>query len=284
MIADAMANLFVSFPANDLLSVIERRMDLPTREEVAHGGSEHVETVGVTGSNPVSRTIFHSRMNLRAAAANGLLLALVLLGPPMSCVRGQNIRTDSDAGGYGIVSDSTTQKPAAVFSPTPAYPFEARLKRWIGQGEVKLEIDPVTGNVRDAAIVKSTGHDILDDAALFAFRHWRFEPGCTAVKLPVIFELTKPARSTGIKVAKTRAAVVSPVPQYGPDWPSGSGLLLLHVNRSTGDVVSVEVAKSTGHKILDDSAANAFKKWRFKPGTYREIKVPITFTHERQKS
>jgi hypothetical protein len=34
-------------------------MELPTREEIAHGGSGHVDTVGVTGSNPVSRTISH---------------------------------------------------------------------------------------------------------------------------------------------------------------------------------------------------------------------------------
>ena len=32
-------------------------MELPAREEVAHEGSGHVDTVGVTGSNPVSRTI-----------------------------------------------------------------------------------------------------------------------------------------------------------------------------------------------------------------------------------
>src|ERR1700730_5039609 len=36
-------------------------MELPTREEIAHGGSEHVDTVGVTGSNPVSRTISHGQ-------------------------------------------------------------------------------------------------------------------------------------------------------------------------------------------------------------------------------
>ena len=31
-------------------------MELPTREDSAPGGPEHLDTVGVTGSNPVSRT------------------------------------------------------------------------------------------------------------------------------------------------------------------------------------------------------------------------------------
>ena len=32
-------------------------MELSTREKVFQRGSKHVDTVGVTGSNPVSRTI-----------------------------------------------------------------------------------------------------------------------------------------------------------------------------------------------------------------------------------
>ena len=32
-------------------------MEMSTREKFAHGGSGHVETVGVRGSNPLSRTI-----------------------------------------------------------------------------------------------------------------------------------------------------------------------------------------------------------------------------------
>ena len=50
-----------------------------------------------------------------------------------------------------------------------------------------------------------------------------------------------------------KKAIYAPVPKYGPGWPVGSGLLVLHLDEKTGNVVSVEVVKSTGYKVLDDS-------------------------------
>ncbi|MEY2565038.1 MAG: hypothetical protein QOH88_3231 [Verrucomicrobiota bacterium] len=37
--------------------------------------------------------------------------------------------------------------------------------------------------------------------------------------------------------------------------------------------------KSTGHKILDDAALEAFRQWRFKSGTgtIRKFRTPITY-------
>jgi hypothetical protein len=59
-------------------------MELPTREKVFQGGSEHVDTVGVTGSNPVSRTIFFSSIFRTARRAFvgylGILVPIVLRG------------------------------------------------------------------------------------------------------------------------------------------------------------------------------------------------------------
>src|SRR5436305_9413441 len=41
-------------------------MELPTREKLFSGGYEHVDTVGVTGSNPVSRTIIRGEKSRQA--------------------------------------------------------------------------------------------------------------------------------------------------------------------------------------------------------------------------
>jgi TonB family protein len=80
----------------------------------------------------------------------------------------------------------------------------------------------------------------------------------------------------------TRArALYAPRPDY-PGYgsghePGGKGLFVLHVDKKTGNVTSVTVAKSTGHVILDKSAVAAFARWRFQPGTVIQVTIPITF-------
>jgi TonB family protein len=91
-----------------------------------------------------------------------------------------------------------------------------------------------------------------------------------------------PAQETANSgTAKTKAlAIFAPKPKWSPDWPDGRGVFILNVNNETGQVKSVEVAQSTGHKVLDESAVEAFVKWRFKAGTVApKVKIPITFSH-----
>ena len=74
-----------------------------------------------------------------------------------------------------------------------------------------------------------------------------------------------------------------------PDYPlaarrqhlTGSAILLLHIDKPSGTVTSVDVVKSTGHKILDDAASRGFSRWRFTPGRYTKIKVPIRYSMDR---
>jgi protein TonB len=60
---------------------------------------------------------------------------------------------------------------------------------------------------------------------------------------------------------------------------SGRGILVGQVDSKTGFVTSVRMEKSTGHKILDDAALEAFRQWRFKSGTgtIRKFRTPITY-------
>src|SRR5205823_14259511 len=48
--------------------------------------------------------------------------------------------------------------------------------------------------------------------------------------------------------------------------------------RPDGSVASVEVAKSAGHRILDQSAIAGFQNWRFKPRAVTHVKIPMDFT------
>lgn len=75
-----------------------------------------------------------------------------------------------------------------MYSFPPAYPREARDKGLTGKGVAVAKVDPATGHVTSASMIKSTGHDILDDAALRALRQWRFPPRrITTFEIPIQF-------------------------------------------------------------------------------------------------
>jgi TonB family protein len=59
---------------------------------------------------------------------------------------------------------------------------------------------------------------------------------------------------------------------------AGSGLFRLSVDLKTGAVTKVTVVQSTGYRALDDAAIASFRGWRWKPGQWREVDMPITFT------
>jgi TonB family protein len=69
-------------------------------------------------------------------------------------------------------------------------------------------------------------------------------------------------------------------------WPGGTltrvhwhlkvGMFLLNV-RSEGTVSNVEVLQSTGHRTLDGNCVRAFGKWRFKPNSVKEVRLPAYY-------
>ena len=59
---------------------------------------------------------------------------------------------------------------------------------------------------------------------------------------------------------------------------TGSGVALLSVDPVVGNVTSVHITRSCGSVILDNATLEAFRRWRFKPGTALSVEVPITYT------
>jgi TonB family protein len=79
-------------------------------------------------------------------------------------------------------------------------------------------------------------------------------------------------------------AIYAPQPRYpslpNGKKPEGSGMFVFHIDPRTGAVRSVSVEKGTGFAILDKAAIDAFRRWKFRPGT-PTAKIPMTFTaHE----
>jgi protein TonB len=85
----------------------------------------------------------------------------------------------------------SSAKALALHSQRPEYPYEARRQKITGDGIVAMAVDPTSGHVSRVSMLKSTGNPFLDNAALSAFRRWRFKPGTvTSVTCPVTFTLT----------------------------------------------------------------------------------------------
>jgi len=84
----------------------------------------------------------------------------------------------------------TNGKLFALVSPRPIYPYEARKNHVTGSGAAVLEVDSATGAVVTATISETTGSAILDNAAMSAFRHWRFRTGTSPrVRIPFTFTM-----------------------------------------------------------------------------------------------
>lgn len=176
-------------------------------------------------------------------------------------------------------------KAAAVYAPKPAYPYEARSKHLTGTGMVLLNVDPSNGNVTSAQLLKSTGHKILDDSALEAFRQWRFKPGSAyKVRIPINFTIRgfrEYVRSVGHSLWLQNATH-----WFLPEYPreardkglTGKGVVVVKVDPATGYVTSAWMLKSTGQEVLDNAALRAFRQWRFKPRSITTLEIPIQFT------
>jgi protein TonB len=59
---------------------------------------------------------------------------------------------------------------------------------------------------------------------------------------------------------------------------TGSGIALLIVDPEVGNVTTVRMTHSCGSVILDNATLDAFRRWRFNPGSALSVEVPITYT------
>jgi protein TonB len=96
----------------------------------------------------------------------------------------------STGGPVGPVSMSSA-RAKAISAPRPEYPYEARRARMTGSGVCVMTVDTASGAVTSAVMAQSTGSPVLDNAAVSAFRRWRFQPGTVSkVRTPITFTMS----------------------------------------------------------------------------------------------
>ena len=78
-------------------------------------------------------------------------------------------------------------------------------------------------------------------------------------------------------------AIYTPKPVYRPEWEkqglTGKGVVLLTIDKQTGNVTGARMLTSTGNQQLDGAALQAYSQWRFDPRTViiTQLKIPIEF-------
>ena len=58
---------------------------------------------------------------------------------------------------------------------------------------------------------------------------------------------------------------------------TGSGTFVITFD-DAGNATDVTATQSTGSPILDQTTISTFMRWKCNPGTYKKVKVPITYT------
>jgi protein TonB len=94
-----------------------------------------------------------------------------------------------------VIDTAPDYKAAYLNNPRPAYPMVARRMGW--EGRVVLNVEVLAeGSCGDANVFQSSGHDVLDNAAMKAVKTWRFVPATRAgrpitqwVRIPIPFIL-----------------------------------------------------------------------------------------------
>ncbi len=86
--------------------------------------------------------------------------------------------------------------PYLASDPKPiVYPVWAVRQGWQGKVDIAIEV-LINGKVGKWKVMKSSGHQVLDDQAVKAVRGWEFHPAVkegkvivTCIQIPVIFQL-----------------------------------------------------------------------------------------------
>ena len=80
-------------------------------------------------------------------------------------------------------------------------------------------------------------------------------------------------------------AIYTPKPVYRAEWAkqglTGKGVVLVTIDKQTGNVTGARMLTSTGNQQLDGAALQAYSQWRFDPRTVAisQLKIPIEFAN-----
>lgn len=173
------AKLFVPEPA------------VPIRERLALPGSGRIPATATVSPLEI---IGVSAVDTHACiAATGIADSQnVSVGGPTGTGPSETGGVAGASGGTGTSGTTTGARATYLHSPRPRYPSVARHNGWEGLTILRVEVE-ATGQPVTVEVLQSSGHDVLDQAAVAAVRDWKFVPARAGDK-PIISWLEVPIR------------------------------------------------------------------------------------------
>jgi TonB family protein len=231
-------------------------------------------------------TVLLSALTLTASLPGPpILMARPLLAPPLAQPEAPPQRTRI-AGG----NNATTITPPRVQSMTaPFYTDEALAAHIEGTVTLEASVD-ANGKATVLRIVKGLGYG-LDERAIGSVIDWKFAPAVrnglptTAVtEVDVDFKLPTepPFRLSRASNVRPPTVISRVEPKYSDEAREAhlSGTVVLEVIvRADGSVDVVRVVRGLGLG-LDESAIDALKQWKFRPGLRNDKPVDVALTIE----
>jgi TonB family protein len=171
-------------------------------------------------------------------------------------------------------ASATLQGPSKRPEATPT----PRLEKPISQPS--LEISTETPNQKPTPAAEQTpSAEELATPAVKTEKKTGVKRRATSAANPMAARFPVPELMS-MSAAKAMA-VSAPLPEYPYQAKrahiTGSGVCVMIVDTASGNVTSAMMAQSTGNAILDKVTTNTFQRWRFKPGTVSQVRVPITY-------
>jgi TonB family protein len=191
-------------------------------------------------------------------------------------------RTDNRSIAFGASQVTRAQDAASPGLLEPAITLKAtptpRLKK--RTSEPTVEIPTEAASEKPSPIAEETPlAEELATPAPPTEKKTRAKKRATPAARPGPAEF--PIVSTMSLSAAKAVAVRTPIPDYPYQarraHVTRSGVCLMTVDTASGNVTSAVMEQSTGNGILDKVTTDAFQKWRFKPGTVSQIRVPISY-------
>jgi len=119
--------------------------------------------------------MLRSRITALVTAVAGTLALTAFLGASSFPLLGGPMLVSAEAGGKPMKVGGDVKRPKPVSTPAPIYPAAGKSSKAHGQTMIDCVIDE-QGKVLQPTVLKSSGNQDLDKAAVEAVKTWTFLP------------------------------------------------------------------------------------------------------------